>query len=411
MLVTDHINGSFTKDSLFRIRGNKLEYNGDGGLCEDRNIVVFSSESKPTQSCYCNFHLKKKEVIKFKVYYDSGFEDIINSGQFEDQINILNNVHNVFENGYSFVINGQQKIEDFKLTSSNGDRIFHELNSDNIIDKSISWHLFLLSKENYFVDATAFHTVSNNHHLIFGNKLIANEPIALLHEFMHGFKGHVDIEKDDSTINDPQEAIKNIMYNYDLPKNPRYSYYQNMMANEISGSNFLGINAFPYDDHLGALDIENINISPNQMSKSLLTGQVLNGQKKLDVLLDNPVESYLFSLDKKLPKELLNRNNIDLLNNYISDDQSRFYIDMYRSMLEDQAKFLSIYGLKNEEIYVESRIKSHLNERSRKIVVWAATFEVNNNYLVSSISSLSTGNRAYYENYKNLLLYSKSLEL
>ena len=381
ILITDHISNELIKDSLFRFSGNKLNYDGTDGVPERRSIIVFPYNGKPSQSNRCNIRIKKRQIIPFKLYYDSSFDSLIVDGRFENTLEVMNSILAGFQNGYTFELKDKIMLDDYNLKSTHGDQIFKDLKKKKIMDERFMWHLILLNNNANVSGASAFHTQSYDHHLIISDDFLINNPIVLLHEFMHGFIAHVDLELDDYTINDPSEVVQNIMYNYDIPLIPRYSYYQNIFANGILGSNYLGINAFPYEESPELEDWNLINRPPKENKKAEMIRYVKPLEDELDnpyhlyedyfsALLLDPVQNYLYNFEENIYDypELINSSH--LLEDLIKEGSYSKLNNMWLSSLEMEAKYLQMHGLENIDSFLSYRIKKHKEMRMKKITAW-----------------------------------------
>ena len=376
VLVSDIIDGKYKKDSLFLFSGKHLVYNSTSIRDARKNFIVFPENGIPSSSSSPNIAVSEPRKLKLKLYYDKVYENQVKEGSFQRSITDINHILLGFQNGYTIELSETEQIEQLDFDYRNDDQLFRDLSEMQVIDPRYHWHILLLAENRLLSGESAFHSQSKNHNLIVGDDFIVRNPIVLLHEIMHGFSGHADLEPDDSIINDSSAVVQNIMYNYDIPKIPRYSFYQNMFANEISGSNFLGINMFPLN--LRSTDFGQININVGSLPNGKLIGSsdlIKSSEEYFIKLLRDPVENYLLNYESTIENHPEIIKCSAQLEDYLINPNTEEYISHYSELIRKEAKFLSIYGPHNKGEYVTSRLHKHLRMRERKIIHWLVAYE------------------------------------
>ncbi len=383
-ILTGKENDIEFSDSLILFEGNQLP----STKAEISNQIVFPANGKPVTTHNKLIKVKNPTVIEVNIYFD---ENLFRNGIFEQvqkdfyQANLL---LKGFQNGYAFKINKFTIVEGYTLRFANSDQIFRTLKQEKVIDESRKWHLFYLNFDHLALGSSAFHMVSNNHHMIFNDQFLLSNPISLLHELLHGFPGHVDLEIDDSIIKDSSMAVQNIMYNYDIPKIPKYSFYQNMFANEITGSNYLGINGFPLRQVDKDFGLKNLNTKPfyyvelmNEKSESVQ-------EKYFSNLLSSPFEKYILNFESSIKNHPEIINCKEELEYYLKNPIDKKHLRVFKIALEKEAKYLSMHGLKDRAKYIRHRIIKHEELRLQKILSWYLEFEISSSQHYIDVESL-----------------------
>lgn len=375
LLTSDHSQ----EEEVHTVKNFKELKNGlDSIPCSPSSeIIIFPYGARPAEKVECQLVIEKIKKIPFKLYFDASYRSLLSGQHFENQMDVMNSILKGFQNGFEFILQDKIEITEYQLTSNVGDHIFQDLEKRGIIDSTYTWHLFLLGKNANLGGSAAFHSKTFDNHLIISNDFLINNPVGLLHEFMHGFSGHVDLELNNPTYNDPQKVAQNIMFNYNLPKIPRYSLYQNMQANNFSSSTYRGINIFPIAPSIKLQEWNSTNkklpIDGNSTLISLVHPIHEHDRKYEDYifsLLNDPIENYLLHLDKGINSypELINCKSLSALENY---KLNKGQIDEnWLKMLELESHYLEINGLRNPERFHNDRILHYKEMRIKKLNAW-----------------------------------------
>lgn len=387
MVASDIFEGKAVSDSLIIFEGKELSYLGSG-RSKERSFSIYPYNGQPMHTSSKKPKIEAIDTIPIYVYYDSALDRRPRS-YLDSLFDSANRMFRSFHLGFAFQIQEVITFDDYELTHGHADNLFTELSKANILKPDINWHLFLFDSENYISGSAAFYVKGYDHNMIFSDYFLYHNPIVLAHEILHGFPGHVDLELSDNIFDDAEAVAQNIMYNYDMPKAPRYSLFQNSLASGIPISKNLGINIFPLEvkDHiLGNL---HFNSSPASKGESLLTHSVSSHPQ-------HEYNLYLVDRNAGLEKypELTN-----MPENWISEMDV-----IYRRIISSKAfpdfsieeKYLGIFGYHPSD-YAHNRQALHLQHKIKKLIWWYVELEfISQKENLTFLHSLSEVEYDYY---------------
>lgn len=352
------------KDTCVVRINNRLYFNNN----LDKAKVVFPQNGSPGVVNNCSFRDLGIRSFPVRIYISEIYIENIYFGQLDTLFNLVNEIFNDFHLGIAF--NPVEKTiipEDYVFKDKSADLVLNDLITSEIIDTSFTWHLFLLNTDNYQSLAVAQNLSTKSHNMVFGGPSLLKNPIMVAHEFLHSFPGHADLSMGDSRYSS-LELVKNIMFNTILPMYPRYSIYQNLQANNIATSDYLGINFFPVDYENIETDLGNIKNynDQNDFARFIVLNKL--DQENIHLLnrmidyYNNPFYHYLLSI------HLENIDYQEIIFNYHAEmnSLSTFIADV-KKVISFQAIYLSEIGLDDKEKFIQNNFSTIIDLINKRI--------------------------------------------